>query len=190
MNAYKDMLDNMVSPITCVSMKHQNLLEQMANGAMFVTHAQRKLARLAACAAPVRPMACAGQIGDTGQTGGQHRSGRLLQKPHNGTTSIPESLSDFSRPWNKNTLKTQLARKENPTPSLSKQLQIDQELTSSTETQRHTSQAVHPRQIPQEACTGQTGQAYGKNNQRTRFKSMFKFNYHVRVQAALDREHG
>jgi hypothetical protein len=33
-------------------------------------HAQRKLARLAACAAPVRLMACAGQTGDTGQTGG------------------------------------------------------------------------------------------------------------------------
>jgi hypothetical protein len=27
---------------------------------------QRKLARLAACATPVRPMACAGQTGDTG----------------------------------------------------------------------------------------------------------------------------
>jgi hypothetical protein len=56
-------------------------------------HAQRKLARLAACAAPVRPMACAGQTGDTGQTGGQRRSGRWLQQPHN-----KESLSDFSRP--------------------------------------------------------------------------------------------
>jgi hypothetical protein len=33
-------------------------------------HAQQKLARLAACAALVRPMACAGQTGDTGQTGG------------------------------------------------------------------------------------------------------------------------
>jgi hypothetical protein len=33
-------------------------------------HTQRKLARLAACATLVRPMACAGQIGDTGQTGG------------------------------------------------------------------------------------------------------------------------
>jgi hypothetical protein len=33
-------------------------------------HAQRKLARLAACATPVRPMACAGHTGDTGQTGG------------------------------------------------------------------------------------------------------------------------
>jgi hypothetical protein len=31
-NAYKDMLDNVVSPITCVSMNHQNQLEQMANG--------------------------------------------------------------------------------------------------------------------------------------------------------------
>jgi hypothetical protein len=37
MNAYKDMLDNVVSPITCASMNHQNQLEQMANGAMFAT---------------------------------------------------------------------------------------------------------------------------------------------------------
>jgi hypothetical protein len=36
-NAYKYMLDNVVSPITCVSMNHQNQLEQMANGAMFAT---------------------------------------------------------------------------------------------------------------------------------------------------------
>jgi hypothetical protein len=36
-NAYKDMLDNVVSPITCASMNHQNQLEQMANGAMFAT---------------------------------------------------------------------------------------------------------------------------------------------------------
>jgi hypothetical protein len=33
-NAYKDMLDNVVSPITCVSMNHQNQLEQMANRAI------------------------------------------------------------------------------------------------------------------------------------------------------------
>jgi hypothetical protein len=36
-NAYKDMLDNVVSSITCVSMNPQNQLEQMANGAMFAT---------------------------------------------------------------------------------------------------------------------------------------------------------
>jgi hypothetical protein len=36
-NAYKDMLDNVVSPIACFSMIHQNQLEQMANGAMFST---------------------------------------------------------------------------------------------------------------------------------------------------------
>jgi hypothetical protein len=34
-NAYKDMLDNVVSPITCVSMNHENQLEQMANEAIF-----------------------------------------------------------------------------------------------------------------------------------------------------------
>jgi hypothetical protein len=37
MNAYKDMLENVVSPITYVSMNHQNQLKQMANGAMFAT---------------------------------------------------------------------------------------------------------------------------------------------------------
>jgi hypothetical protein len=39
------------------------------------------------------------------------------------TTSVPESLSDLSRPWNKNTPKTQPALKENPTQNLTKQLQ-------------------------------------------------------------------
>jgi hypothetical protein len=34
---YKDILDKLVSPITCVSMNHQNQLEQMTNGAMFAT---------------------------------------------------------------------------------------------------------------------------------------------------------
>jgi hypothetical protein len=38
-NAYKDMLDKVVSPIACVNMNHQNQLEQMANGVMFATAA-------------------------------------------------------------------------------------------------------------------------------------------------------
>jgi deoxyribodipyrimidine photolyase len=50
------------------------------------------------------------------------------------TTSVPESFSDFSRPWNKNTLKTQPARKKNPTENLAKQTQPNQELTSNTKT--------------------------------------------------------
>jgi hypothetical protein len=41
-NAYKDMLDNVVSPITCVSMNHQNQIQQMANGAMFATLGDRR----------------------------------------------------------------------------------------------------------------------------------------------------
>jgi hypothetical protein len=36
-NAYKDMLDKVVSPIACVNMNHQNQLKQMANEAMFAT---------------------------------------------------------------------------------------------------------------------------------------------------------
>jgi hypothetical protein len=94
--------------------------------------------------APIRPAVRAGQAG-----------GYSSRK-----TNVPESLSDFSRPRNKNTLKTQPTRKENPTQNLTKQLQTDQELTSSTKTQRHTSQAVHPRQIPQMTNTGQTGLEY------------------------------
>jgi hypothetical protein len=69
---------------------------------------------------PVRPVDSAGQAGGYSSR----------------TTSVPESLSDFSRPWNKNTPKTQHAQKENPTQSLAKQLQIDQELTRSTTTQK------------------------------------------------------
>jgi hypothetical protein len=87
---------------------------------------------------PVRP------VDNTGQAGGYSCR----------TTSVPESLSDFFRPWNKNNPKTQPAQKENPTQNLTKQLQTDQELTSSTKTQRNTSQAVHPRQMAQVARTG------------------------------------
>jgi hypothetical protein len=44
------------------------------------------------------------------------------------TTNVPESLSDFTRPWNKNILKKQqLARKKNPTQSQPKHLQNCQE---------------------------------------------------------------
>jgi hypothetical protein len=56
--------------------------------------------------APVRPVDSAGQAGG--------------YSSH--TTRVPESLSDFTRPWNKNTAKTQPARKEKPTQKLTKQL--------------------------------------------------------------------
>jgi hypothetical protein len=93
---------------------------------------------------PVRP------VGRAGQAGGYSRR----------TTRVLQSLSDFSRLWNKNTPKTQPARKENPTQNLTNQLQTNQELTSSTKTQRHTNQEVHPRQIAEVTCTGQTGQEH------------------------------
>jgi hypothetical protein len=100
--------------------------------------------------APVRPVTPVRPVDSAGQAGGY--SSR--------TTNVPESLSDFSRPWNKNTPKTQTARKANPTQNLPNQLQTNQELTSSTKTQRHTSQVVHPRKIPQMTRTGQTGQEH------------------------------
>jgi hypothetical protein len=46
---------------------------------------------------------------------------------HTNMHSVLESLSDFSRPWNKSTPKTPPARKENPTPNLTNQLQTNQE---------------------------------------------------------------
>jgi hypothetical protein len=100
--------------------------------------------------APVRPVTPVRPVDIVDQAGGY--SSR--------TTSVPESLSDFSRPWNKSTPKTQPARKENSIQNLTNQLQIDQEQTSSTKTQRHTSQAVHSRQIPQVTRSGQTGQEH------------------------------
>jgi hypothetical protein len=99
---------------------------------------------------PVRPVTPVRPLDRADQAGGYSSC----------TTNVPESLSDFSRPWNKNTPKTQPTRKENPTQNLTKQLQTDQELTSSAKTQRHTSQEVHPRKIPQVTHTGQTGQEH------------------------------
>jgi hypothetical protein len=68
--------------------------------------------------APVRPLDRAGQAGGYSSR----------------TTNVPESLNDFSRPWNKNTPKTQPARKKNPLQNLAKQLQTDQELTNNNTT--------------------------------------------------------
>jgi hypothetical protein len=118
--------------------KHTNTHNRNLHGLLPVLHRSDRWP------APVRPVDRAGQAGG--------------YSSH--TTSVPESLSDFSRPWNKSTPNTQPAWKENPTQNLTKQLQTDQELTSSTQTQRHTSQAVHPRQIPQVTHTGQIGQEH------------------------------
>jgi hypothetical protein len=118
--------------------KHTNTQSRNLHGLMPVLHWSDQWP------APVRPVDRAGQAGGYSSR----------------TTSVPESLSDFSRPWNKNTPKTQPARKENLTQSLAKQLQADQEQTSSTTAQRHTSPAVHARQIPQVIRIGQTGQEH------------------------------
>jgi hypothetical protein len=67
---------------------------------------------------PIKPVESAGQAGGYSSR----------------TTRVPESLSDFARPWNKNIPKTQPARKEKPTQNLTNQLQTKQELTSSTKT--------------------------------------------------------
>jgi hypothetical protein len=115
--------------------KHTNTLSGNLHGLLPVVHRSDRWPAPVRLVTPVRPVDSVGQAG-----------GYSSHIP-----SVPESLSDFSRPWNKNTPKTQPARKKNSTQNLTKQLQIDQEPTSSTKTQRHTSQAVHLRHIPQVA---------------------------------------
>jgi DNA uptake protein ComE-like DNA-binding protein len=112
--------------------KHTNTHSGNLHGLLPVLH------RSSRWTAPVRPVTLVRPVERTGQADGY--SSRI--------TSVLESLSDFSGPWNKTTPKTQPARKEKPRQDLTKQLQTDQELTSSTKTQIHTSQAIHPRQIP------------------------------------------
>jgi hypothetical protein len=121
--------------------KHTNTHSGNLHGLLPVLHWSDR------CPAPVRPVT---PVKPVDSAGGYNSS----------TTSVPESLNDSSRPWNKNTPKTQPARKENPAQSLAKQTQTDQELTRSTTTQKHTSQAIHARQIPQRVHTGQTGQEH------------------------------
>jgi hypothetical protein len=124
--------------------KHTNTHSGNLHGLLPVLHQSDQWPALIRPVTPVRPVDRAGEAGGYSSR----------------TTNVPESLSDFSRPWNKNTPKTQPARKENPTQNLTKELQTDQEMTSKTKTERHTSQAVHPRQIPQVTRTGQTGQEH------------------------------
>jgi hypothetical protein len=83
--------------------KHTNTHSENLHGLLPVLHWSDRWP------APVRPVDSAGQAGG--------------YSSH--TTSVPESLSDFSRPWNKNTPKTQTAQKKNPTQSLAKQPQTD-----------------------------------------------------------------
>jgi hypothetical protein len=100
--------------------------------------------------APVRPVTPVRPVNRASQAGGYSSC----------ITKVPESLSDFSRPWNRNTSKAQPARKKNPTQRLAKYHQTGQELTSNSTTQRHMDQPNHPRQIPQKCHTGQTGQEH------------------------------
>jgi hypothetical protein len=124
--------------------KHINMHSGNLHGLLLVPHRSDRWPAPVRSVTPVRPVDSAGQAGGYSSR----------------TTSVPKSISDYSRPWNKTTPKTQPARRENPTQDLTKHLQTDQELTSSTRTQRHTSPAAHPRQIPQKTCTGQTGQEH------------------------------
>jgi hypothetical protein len=118
--------------------KHTNTHSGNLHGLLLVLHQSDRWPT------PVRPVDRASQAGGC----------------INCTTSFPESLSDFSRPWSQNTSKTQPARKKNSSENQAKQLQTDQELTSNNTTHKHTGPATHPSQIAQKAHTGQTGQEH------------------------------
>jgi hypothetical protein len=94
--------------------------------------------------APARPVDRAGQAGGCSSH----------------TTSVPESLSDFSRPWNKNTPKTQPCTEgipyTKPNKTTPKRQRTDQQ---HQDPKTHESRSS-PRQIPQVARTGQTGQEH------------------------------
>jgi hypothetical protein len=86
--------------------KHTNMHSGNLHGLLPVLHWSDRWP------APVRPVTPVRPKDSAGQAGGYSSH----------TTSIPESLSDFSRLWNKTTPKTQPARRENPTQDLTKHL--------------------------------------------------------------------
>jgi hypothetical protein len=79
--------------------KHTNTHSRNLHGSLRVLH------RSDWWPAPVRPVTPVRPVDRVGQAGGYN----------NRKTSVPESLIDLSRPWNKNTPTTQPTRKENPT---------------------------------------------------------------------------
>jgi hypothetical protein len=95
--------------------------------------------------APIRPVTPVRPVDRAGQVGGYN----------NHTTNVPESLSDFSWPWNKNTLKTQPARKRNPTQTQPKHLRNCQDTRIQQLTRGKSHKGLTPgRQVK---STGQTG---------------------------------
>jgi hypothetical protein len=83
---------------------------------MYVPHRSDRSLPSVRLMAPVRPVDSAGLAGGEQQ---------MLNK-------VPGSLSDSSRPWNKNNHQNTTCQQGNPSKNLVKQLQTSQELTSRT----------------------------------------------------------
>jgi hypothetical protein len=130
--------------------KHTNTHSGNLHGLLPVLHRSDRWPAPVRPVTPVRSVTPVRPVDSVSQAGGY--SSR--------TTSVPESLSDFSRPWNKKHPQNTTCKEGKPYTKPNKQPQTEQELTSSTKTQRHASPEVHPRQIPQKTCTGQTGQEH------------------------------
>jgi hypothetical protein len=78
--------------------KHTNTHRGNLHGLLPVPHRSDRWSAPVRLVTPVRPVDSASQAGVYSSR----------------TTSVPECLSDFSRPWNKTTPKTQPARREKP----------------------------------------------------------------------------
>jgi hypothetical protein len=100
--------------------------------------------------APVRLVTPGRPVDRAGQAGGY--SSRI--------TNVPGSLSDFSRPYNRNTPKTQPARKKNPSQSQAKHFQNSQELTAPTRPKDPRVKQITRVKFPQRDHTGQTDQEH------------------------------
>jgi hypothetical protein len=90
-NAYKDMLDKVVSTITCVSMNHQNQLEQMTNGVMFATTGSCSSSSSVTSPSSPSPHTC-------GHWAGQ-RGCQVEPAPAPGWLELPSPLSRGSSLW-------------------------------------------------------------------------------------------
>jgi hypothetical protein len=91
--------------------KHTNTHSGNLHGLLPVLHRSDRWPVPVRQVTPVRP------VNRAGQAGGYNSR----------TTNVPESLSKFSRPWNKNTPKNTTCKEGKPYTNLTKQPQTDQE---------------------------------------------------------------
>jgi hypothetical protein len=105
---------------------------------------------------PVRPMAPVRPLNTTGQAGGKQQM----------QSKVLRSLSDSSRPWNKNRHRRTTCQEGKPLTKPNKSTPDEprtRQLENRTTPHEHSSS---PRQIPQGASTSQTGHAWAARDEQ------------------------